>query len=172
MVVDSGAQIPLIGHPQLQSLKQHLEDRCGVTVKWVSEGITYTGGVGGKAKLLGEVEIPIGLAGVPGIITMKVAENAIPPLIPGGFLKAMKANVDYQNNTVTWNELGPGRVSELIELPSEHVVCRVDQSDGGNWTDPRQSAVVHRITIKQYYSDSYVNECSGTANDDHGQGRR
>ena len=70
---------------------------------------------------MGEVEIPIGLGGSCGILTMRVTDSDIPPLIPGGFLKATEAIIDYKKGQVTWQRIDDGVVSELIELPSDHV---------------------------------------------------
>ena len=156
MVIDPGAQIPLVGLPQLQTLDNHLRER-GLCVKWVNRNTSQTGGVGGKAKILGEVEIPIGLAGVSGIMTMKVTDQDIPPLIAGEFLKKLKANIDYEEDKVTWKKLGPGRVSELTVLPSHHITCRVDQSSDGNWMDPRLATTFHRLNDKQY-AESYSSD--------------
>ena len=106
MVVYSGAQQPLIGSPQLKSLEEHLWEKLRLKVRWVNKNTSSLGGIGGRAKVLGEVEIPIGLNGTCGIITMKVTDQDVPPLIPSGFLKATRATLDYDHNKITWNGIG------------------------------------------------------------------
>ena len=84
---------------------QHLEERIGVTYRWVSRDVEWTGGVGGRCKIIGQVEVPLGVAGASGIKTMKTTEANIPPLLPGGFCADMGAVIDYGAKTVTWTKL-------------------------------------------------------------------
>ena len=108
--------------PQLKSLEKHLWEKLKLKIRWVHTNTSSTGGIGGKAKILGELEIPIGLNGTCGIITMKVTDQDVPPLFPSGFLKVTRAILDYDHHKITWTGIGPDVVSELIELPSSHVV--------------------------------------------------
>ena len=126
----------------------------GRTFRVKGGGVSTPRGVGDLLVTV-EVEIPIGLAGVSGIMTMKVTDQDIPPLIAGEFLKKLKANIDYEEDTVTWKKLGPERVSELTVLPSHHITCRIDQSSDGNWMDPRQAATVHRLNDKREYAETF-----------------
>ena len=73
---------------------------------------------------------------------MKVTDEDIPPPISGHFLRQLKANIDYETESLTWKELGPDRVSQLSVLPSDHITCRVDESRDGKWMDPRLAATV------------------------------
>ena len=58
-LIDPGAQIPLIGFEQLEALGAHLQKKYGKTYRWIHKNVSETGGIGGKAKIIGEVEIPI-----------------------------------------------------------------------------------------------------------------
>ena len=58
--------IPLIGIEQLEALGTHLQKKYGKTYRWIHKNESETGGIGGKAKIIGEVEIPVGLGGVSG----------------------------------------------------------------------------------------------------------
>ena len=55
MMLDTGAQVPLIGYDQLVALGEHLEKKIGKTWRWVNREESYTGGVGGKCKIIGVV---------------------------------------------------------------------------------------------------------------------
>ena len=79
--------MPLIGYDQLVALGNRLEEKIGKTWRLVNREESYTGGVGGKCKIIGVVEIPLGIAGESGIKTMKVTEANVPPLIGGDFME-------------------------------------------------------------------------------------
>ena len=94
-LVDTGAQVPLIGEPALEALDDRLLETIGKRSTWLDRVSSSTGGVGGKANIVGTVEIPIGIAGSSGIIKMKVTKEDIPPLLPGGFYRKMGMIADY-----------------------------------------------------------------------------
>ena len=135
-LVDTGAQVPLIGEPALEALDDRLLETIGKKSTWLDRVSSSTGGVGGKANIVGTVEIPIGIAGSSGIIKMKVTKEDIPPLLPGGFYRKMGMIADYPNQTLTWAALG-NRQSRMIQLPSDHIACRIDECPNAKWTDPR-----------------------------------
>ena len=130
-------------------MEKHLEEKIGVTYRWISRETEYTGGVGGKCKIIGVVEIPLVTAGASGIKSMKVTEANIPPLIYGGCCKAMGAVIDYDDHIATWKRL-QGRKSDLTLLPSVYLTCRVDRCERGTWVDPRP---VSEETKKQQVRD-------------------
>ena len=70
---------------------------------------------------------------------MRVTDQNVPPLIPGGFLRHFGSKIDYPESTLTWTRLN-GRVSALTVLPSDHITCRIDECDHEKWMDPRQKA--------------------------------
>ena len=70
---------------------------------------------------------------------MRVTDQNVPPLIPGGFLRHFGSKIDYPESTLTWTRLN-GRVSALTVLPSDHITCRIDECDGEKWMDPRLKA--------------------------------
>ena len=51
-LVDTGAQVPLIGEPQLIELGKHLQQKYGRTYQWTNRTKSQTGGVGGKAIII------------------------------------------------------------------------------------------------------------------------
>ena len=125
MLIDTAAQIPLIGLENMKALGHHLKGK-GKTGCWTSSEQETTGGLGGECDVIGRVKVPIGLAGKDLSLEMKVTNTNVPPLIPRSFLKNMEVNVDYGEETITWRKLG-NRNSKIRCLSSTHISCRVDE---------------------------------------------
>ena len=58
-------------------------------------------GIGGKAKVLGKVEMPSSMGGVNGIVKHTVVDSpGVPPLTPVSLLKQVGSVIDLNNNTM------------------------------------------------------------------------
>ena len=73
-VVDTAAQDGLIGAQALSRLKERLGDH-GLKVKWTTKQ-ARAHGVGGQARVLGIIAIPLGIAGTTGILEATVIWNS------------------------------------------------------------------------------------------------
>ena len=88
-VVDTAAQDGLIGNAALERLKGSLADH-GLRVAWTSKQ-AKAHGIGGQAKVLGIVALPLGIAGSTGILEVTVVEGEVPQLLPIKLLRQLKA---------------------------------------------------------------------------------
>ena len=79
-VVDTAAQGGLIGKKALENLQQQLR-RHGLKVNPLQK----TGKarkIGGQATVCGIVEVPLGIAGINGVLEVTIVEEAVPLLVP------------------------------------------------------------------------------------------
>ena len=113
-LIDTGAQHGVIGKQNFQNLcdrlaKQNLRPRLVESSITGATGIggdtnflgTYTG-IGGDTNFLGTYEIPVGVAGCSGVLTLSVTEKNLPPLLPVGFTKRLGMVLDQSENLATW----------------------------------------------------------------------
>ena len=121
-LVDTGAQVPLIGKPQLDSLIEFRKERGLPLPIWIHDQKAYTSGIGGKCLLLGEVMMPLGFAQVNGKCIMKVADENVPPIIPMPMLRDLGATISSSTNTITWE--GVRRLGEESDSPHPVSNCR------------------------------------------------
>eukprot|EP00434_Breviolum_minutum_P017338 symbB.v1.2.015305.t1/scaffold1138.1/size205980/4 len=120
-VVDTAAQDGLIGNAALERLKACLAD-YGLRVAWTSKQ-AKAHGVGGQAKVLGIVALPLGIAGTTGILEVTVVEGEVPLLLPIKLLRQLKAVIDLQRFCIQFLDLN--RSLPLSSLPSGHIAIEV-----------------------------------------------
>ena len=82
MMIDTGAQVAIIGQPAFEELCSYCKEHGLREPYWLHHNESYTRGIGGNAKVVGEAKVPIGIGGAPGSMTMRVMEDGAPPLIP------------------------------------------------------------------------------------------
>ena len=88
-VVDTAAEGGLIGSLALKRLNHSLEAH-GLTCKWAPKRSSAKG-VGGQAKVIGVVYIPLGLGGLNGILETTVVEGDVPLLLPVRMMRSLQA---------------------------------------------------------------------------------
>ena len=123
-VVDTAAQDGLIGREALLRLIGSLREH-GLKMSWNKTKKAQACGVGGKAEVIGIAEMPLGIAGVNGLMELTVITDDVPLLLPIKLLKRLKAVVDLDDNIL---ELRAYQVkAPLTELPSGHVSVGVTE---------------------------------------------
>eukprot|EP00435_Cladocopium_sp_Y103_P020155 s1114_g4.t3 len=133
-VVDTAAEGGLIGRPALDRLEKKLNSH-GVRVKWIPKTSTAKG-VGGNATCLGVVLIPIGIAGVNGILETTVVDGDVPLLLPVRMLTGLKAIINLESLSM---KLQAYDVEvPLHELPSGHVTVDIMEFDKGKFSMPME----------------------------------
>ena len=120
-VVDTAAEGGLIGSLALQRLNHSLEAH-GLTCKWTPKRSSAKG-VGGQAKVIGVVYIPLGLGGLNGILETTVVEGDVPLLLPVRMMRSLQATIDFSLNT--FSIPSESIALPLHELPSGHVTIDI-----------------------------------------------
>lgn len=135
-LVDTAAERGLIGKPALNRLQGCLRE-CGLRIKWPPNKTSAAKGVGGDAKCLGVAMIPVGVAGVNGLLRLletTVVDDDVPLLLPVCMLTGLKAVVDLQYMKLYLKEYG---VEETMNvLPSGHVTIDVLKFENGKFQMP------------------------------------
>ena len=92
-------------------------------------------GIGGRAKVLGKVEMPSGMGGVNGIVKYTVVDSpGVPPLTPVFLLKQVGAVIDLNSNTMDLKKIET--TTTLRTLPSGHVAHRLTEFAPDGWKAP------------------------------------
>ena len=92
-------------------------------------------GIGGKAKVLGKVEMPSGMGGVNGVVKYSVVDSPeVPPLTSVSLLKQVGAVIDLNNNTVELRKIET--MTSLNIFPTGHVAHKLTEFASGGWKAP------------------------------------
>ena len=135
-VVDTAAQDGLIGKAALLRLIGSLREH-GLKVNWNKTKKAQACGVGGKAQVIGIAEVPLGIAGVSGLMELTVIADDVPLLLPIKLLKQLKAVVDLDQNVLEFKAYDVK--APLVSLPSGHVSVGVTEFAPGGWKLPSEA---------------------------------
>ena len=130
-IVDTAAQDGLIGRPALLRPFQPLR-KFGLKGRWTGEA-SEARGIGGVAKTIGVVEVPVGVGKVPGVVALTVVAEDVPFLLPVNLLRALKASVDLGENRLHLRAIKTDCVMNV--LPSGHPTVSV-LDFGSGWFLP------------------------------------
>ena len=131
-VVDTAAEDGCVGQSQLDQITRSLARH---RLQWVwtqrpggsAQGPSCTG-IGGGAKWVGTIELPVGIAKLNGVLKLNVIQDSkdapIPLLLPINLLEALGFDIKLKNNTCVLEEQpwpdGQPRVTSMTRLPSGH----------------------------------------------------
>ena len=83
-MLDTGAQHGVVGQAHLVKMEEELA-RHGLKVRRVPMMLKGASGIGGSTEFTEAVEVPIGLGGVSGTVTLNVVADNAPPFTSSGF---------------------------------------------------------------------------------------
>eukprot|EP00971_Amphidinium_carterae_P332122 6466113-Amphidinium_carterae.2 len=134
-ILDSGAQTAVCGRSRWQSLIKAYYDH-GLHPELISERATTTHGIGGIAKTSGVWRLPVGIAGVAGLIDVTIIEHeSIPLLLPISLQRDLGMVLSLPTKTATWSSLN-GAESKIVELPTGHVAISITDWPECGWYVP------------------------------------
>ena len=87
-------------------------------------------GVGGQAKVVLACEVPVGIAGLPGIMSLMVTMDRIPWLVPVGLMKAMGGHVRLPEAEIQWPKMRRKPISKIEYVRSGHPMMQVNNGVG------------------------------------------
>ena len=93
-LVDTGAQHAVVGNVQYAEIEKALAT-YNLKPRVVPTLAMEAMGVGGSSSFIRSAEIPTGIGGISGLLTMHVLPGEVPPLLPVEFCRKMKANMDF-----------------------------------------------------------------------------
>ena len=133
-VVDTAAEGGLIGSIALRRLEEVLSYQFGLCCKRLSNQHSSAKRVGGQAKVLEVVLIPMGIDGFNGLLEATVIEGEVPLLLPVKMMKALQVKIDFRD--MTFKAPSCGIDLPMNELPSGHVTIGVTSFENGIFTLP------------------------------------
>eukprot|EP00435_Cladocopium_sp_Y103_P076228 s11_g83.t1 len=134
-VVDTAAQSGLIGECALGRLERSLASH-GLKVRSTNKQ-GQARGVEGQAIAIGVVDLPIGIAGVNGILEVTVIKDDIPLLLPVSLLRDLHAKVDLFENKLVLSKFG--KATNMSVMQSGHVTVSVLEFDEAGWQVPNDA---------------------------------
>ena len=132
-ILDTGAQHGVIGTPALELLCKELA-RHGLKVREIAPESDGANGIGGGAQLLRAVQVPIGLGGVSGLLTLNVVEQDAPLLMPGYLNRKLGMVLNCPEDRVDWKNINTS--SKIVWLPSDHMICDIMEYPKSGWKNP------------------------------------
>ena len=126
-------------------------------------------GIGGKAKVLGKVEMLSGMGGVNGIVKYTVVDSpGVPPLTPVSLLKQVGVVIGLNSNTMDLKKIET--TTTLRALPSGHVAHKLTEfaPGGGKAPIPEQielfqvrTDVFRPVTLPGEFKPRPSEQCAG-----------
>ena len=157
-LVDTGAQSGVIGIHYFRLWVGLLAKHYGLQPLFfpVPENQS-AGGVGGRATIVAIAKMPIGIAGVPGLMEWAVMEDvseedATPPLLPNVYFKQTDAIIEPRQRVMTLRGCG-GAKANLIDLPSEHQTTSIMDFGGEPWEMPKECLKKY---VKEYGENPFI----------------
>ena len=133
-LADTAAQSEIIDLRPFRKAEEALFHKFGLKPR-VINGITQAVGIGGKAKVLGIVEMPSGMGGVNGVVKYTAVDSpGVPPLTQVSLLNQVGAVIDLNNNAMELKKIGA--TTALRILPTGHVAHKLTEFASGGWKAP------------------------------------
>ena len=145
----TAAQSGIIDVRPFRKVEEALFHKFGLKPR-VIPGDNQAVGIGGRAKVLGKVEMPSCLGGVKGIVKYTVVDSpGVPPLTPVSLLKQVGAVIDLNSNRVDLKKIET--TTTLRTLPSGHVAHKLTEFAPGGWKAP----TLEQTDLFQMKSDAF-----------------
>eukprot|EP00435_Cladocopium_sp_Y103_P043073 s847_g12.t1 len=133
-VADTAAEGGLIGSLALERLQSELQ-HVGLCCRWTPK-TSAAKGVGGQARVVGVILIPLGIGGINGVLETTVVEGDVPVLLPIRLLKALDAIINIPENHVFF---GKHAVKvPMKELSSGHLVINITEFAQAGFEAPEE----------------------------------
>ena len=139
-LVDTAAQEGLVGKNALLKYLGALRP-LGLRGHWVDKPASARG-IGGNASVVGVCELPVGLAGVPGVLEVTVVAEDVPLLIPISLLKALGAVINIPKSTIQLLHVQADTV--MHSLGSRHLAISIMEFGPKGWQFPEACKAVRQ----------------------------
>ena len=124
-LADTAAQSGIIDVRPFRKAEEALFHKFGLKPH-VVPGDNQAVGIGGKAKVLGKIEMPSGMGGVNGKVKYTVVDSpGVPPLTPVSLLKQVGAVIEVNSNTMDLKKIET--TTTLRTLPSGRVAHKLTE---------------------------------------------
>ena len=133
-LVDTGAQHGVLGPHAFKQVCEVLAVH-GLKPRIIDTLQLTATGVGGSTKFIQSAEIPVGIKGVSGILTIHMVQQEIPLLLPVSFCKQLGMVLDMPEMSIYWKAIN--RQSDVTEVgTSEHLAIEIFEFGKTGWKNP------------------------------------
>ena len=167
-LADTATQSGFIDIRPFRNAEEALFHKFGLKQRVIT-GDNQAVGIGGKATVLGKVEMPSGMGGVNGIVKCTVVDSrGVPPLTPVSLLKQVGAVIDLNSNTMDLKKIET--TTTLRALPSGHVAPELTDFAPGGWKAPTlertelfqvRTDVFRPVTLPGEFNPRSSKQCGG-----------
>ena len=147
-ILDIGATQDIIGECALKAL-EHSLDLAGLKTVEIPTSAAVPSGIGGQAKVVKTVLVPISPGGAPGVVSFLVIENNVPPLLSVGLLEHLGASISLVTNEVHFESIGI--TMKMEKESSGHRTIQLVQWDGSFFPVPETARQQFGLT-----SDAFI----------------
>ena len=105
-LVDTGAQHGVIGLNNYHLLVTMLKQNWGLAPRVIDTLQMTAKGVGGETSFLLSAQVPVGVGGTSGVLTIHVVEDEMPLLLPVDFCKRLGMVLDLPKGEIFWKSIG------------------------------------------------------------------
>jgi len=136
-LVDTGAQHGVVGTSGYNKLEELLAVH-GLKPREVETLSMKAAGVGGTTSFTKSSEIPVGIGGASGLITINVIDQDIPLLLPVEFCRGLGMVLDLPDMDIYWKNLD--RHSDVHEVGNGgHIAIDIFEFPKTGWINPHEN---------------------------------
>ena len=139
-LIDTGAQHGVVGPDAYRVIVGKLSE-YGLKPRSVpNPGIRATG-IGGASDFQGSYEIPAGLGGCSGLLTVHVLDDScpdVPLLLPVDFCERLGMVLDLNTKKAFWKTIN--KHSTVARLPTGHLAIDLFEFPANGWENPHESS--------------------------------
>ena len=150
-ILDIGATQDIIGLPAMEALDKTLQ-AAGLRSIEVPTVANAPTGIGGQAKVVRSVLVPVSPGGAPGVINFLVIQSNVPPLLSVGLLEHLGASFDLVTNQICFEKIGV-RLRMGVQA-SGHRTIPLVQWSGGHFPVPEEVQQQYSLTDDAFDRDS------------------
>jgi len=137
-MVDTGAQDGVCGRIAMEQIKDLLRRHGLQVVHRPAPPNRQCIGVGGGARVIAVVDVPVALAHYPGVVTMTVLDDQpgqeVPPLLPINLLEGLGSIIDVKRRRMELTSIG--RVVPLERIATGHLITDMMDFGPEGWKLP------------------------------------
>ena len=150
-ILDIGATQDIVGEAAMLAIEDELS-RCGLRAIEVPTTASTPTGVGGAAKVLRTMLVPISPGGVPAVVQFVVIEGGVPPLLSVGLLEHLGASMDLVTNRIHFKAIDVEM--KMTNLPTGHRAIQLVQWPGGSFPVPAAAKEQYRLKDEAFAKQS------------------
>eukprot|EP00971_Amphidinium_carterae_P325840 6456337-Amphidinium_carterae.2 len=148
------AQSAVCGKQRWSRIIEHISHQGIQPVQLAQPAMQTTQGIGGQVKVQASYNLPIGIAGINGLVTVTVIDGDAPFLVPIPLLFSLGMTLDLPKGRCVWKTL-EGRSTQFVTLHSQHIAIPLFCFASSGWKLPSTHFALHdNLPVGVYHEES------------------